>query len=80
MEIGVMELDELEWEKMSLGGFTITKLVTTMKERWPKKASEDEKYWKILRKVETKDTNVDERFGIDKKGSLVWKERLYAPK
>ena len=75
-----MEISDIELEEISLAGFTVMKLVPGVKKGWQKEVNKDKEYQKILRKIDLKESEVDERFGKAKEGSLTWKGRLYAPK
>jgi hypothetical protein len=78
-EIGAFKIVEEDYKEIVLAGFSVINLMPTMKECWTQKVKEDTEYQEIIKKVITKEKNVDERFGIDEDGMLVWKGRLYMP-
>ena len=59
VNMGAMELDD-ETEEICLAGFSVKKLTPGMMERWNKEIEKDDEYKEIMRKVISKEGNVDE--------------------
>jgi hypothetical protein len=78
-EIGALNLEEENDEEIVLAGFSVLSLTPTIRECWTKEIKTDTEYQEIVKKVLEKEKNVDERFGIDTEGMLVWEGRLYVP-
>ena len=78
-EIGALNLEEEEEEEIILAGFSLMKLVPEVQQRWKEEITKDKTYQEILSKVGNKNEKIDERFGKDEEGMLVWKGRLYVP-
>lgn len=68
LEIGVTDIEDDDFQEIALAGFVVKQLTPANVENWKNEIDHDAEYRKILRTVQDKEQNVDDRISMDAEG------------